>query len=166
MSTTTLRVRHAPGFRVNAARLLPAALAALPVADVARIALPAGNETCAAADLFDIARADSEHTALVIEGEAQHLRRAGQPRPRIFEVRVVAAREAAHGHRLREVHDAFAVDDEALGPRDRLEPRRGRRLRRAARAGAEPERRDQDPTSDAPPRPRAPHGPNPGAGRP
>lgn len=77
MSTTTLRVRHAPGFRVNAARLLPAELAALPVADVARIALPAGNETCAAADLFDIARADSEHTALVIEGDVSWLDHVG-----------------------------------------------------------------------------------------
>ncbi|MGF6779919.1 formylmethanofuran dehydrogenase subunit C [Paraburkholderia sp. GAS334] len=76
-TTTTLRVKHAPGFRVDAARLLPVALAALPVAEVARIRLPAGNETCVVGDLFDLARADSEHVALEIEGDACWLDHVG-----------------------------------------------------------------------------------------
>jgi formylmethanofuran dehydrogenase subunit C len=77
MSTTTLRVRNVPGFRVDAARLLPAALAALSVAEIERLVLPAGNETCAAGDLFDITRSEGDVTELVIEGEAQWLDRLG-----------------------------------------------------------------------------------------
>jgi formylmethanofuran dehydrogenase subunit C len=77
MSTTTLRVKNAPGFRVDAARLLPTALAALTVAEIERLVLPACNETCAAGDLFDITRSEGDSTALVIEGEAQWLDRLG-----------------------------------------------------------------------------------------
>ena len=72
-TTTTLRVRSEPGCRVDAAGLLPAALAALPLAEIGRIVLPAGNERCAAGDLFDISRTEGDGTgndaALVIEGE-------------------------------------------------------------------------------------------------
>jgi formylmethanofuran dehydrogenase subunit C len=77
MSTTTLRVRSAPGCRVDAERLVPAALAALTVAEIGRIVLPAGNETCAAGDLFDISRTEGDVAALVIEGEVQWLDRLG-----------------------------------------------------------------------------------------
>lgn len=77
MSTTTLRVRTAPGLRVNADRLLPGALAALSVAEVGRLVLPAGNETCTVGDVFDITRSEGELAALVIEGEAQWLDRLG-----------------------------------------------------------------------------------------
>ena len=42
MSTTTLRVRNAPGFRVDAAQLLPGALAALTVAEIGRVLHPGG----------------------------------------------------------------------------------------------------------------------------
>jgi formylmethanofuran dehydrogenase subunit C len=77
MSTTTLRVRSAPGCRVDAERLVPAALAALTVAEIGRIVLPAGNEICAAGDLFDISRTEGDVAALVIEGEVQWLDRLG-----------------------------------------------------------------------------------------
>jgi formylmethanofuran dehydrogenase subunit C len=77
MSTTTLRVRNAPGLRVDAGRLLPAALAALPVAEIERLVLPAGNETCRAGDLFEITRSEGDFAALVIEGEVQWLDRLG-----------------------------------------------------------------------------------------
>jgi len=77
MSTTTLRVKHAPGFRVDAARLLPAALAALSVGEIERIVLPAGNETCAVGDLFDVSRVDGETAALVLDGDVPWLDRLG-----------------------------------------------------------------------------------------
>ncbi len=77
MSAVTLRVKHAPGFRVDAARLLPVTLAARPVAEIERIALPAGNETCAVGDLFDVSRADSETPALTIDGDVRWLDRIG-----------------------------------------------------------------------------------------
>jgi formylmethanofuran dehydrogenase subunit C len=80
MTTITLRVRSAPGFRVNADRLLPAALAALSIVDVARLVLPASNETCRVGDIFDVTRSGSEsegNAALVIEGDAHWLDRLG-----------------------------------------------------------------------------------------
>jgi formylmethanofuran dehydrogenase subunit C len=77
MSTTTLRVKQAPGFRVDAARLLPAALAALSVAQVERTVMAAGNETCAVGDLFDVSRADSATDVLVLEGDVPWLDRLG-----------------------------------------------------------------------------------------
>jgi formylmethanofuran dehydrogenase subunit C len=81
MSTTTLRLRSAPGFRVDAAGLLPAALAALSLAEIGRIVLPAGNERCEAGDLFEISRAQGDGTedgaALAIEGDVPWLDRLG-----------------------------------------------------------------------------------------
>lgn len=60
MSTvTTLTAKTAPGFRVDASSLLPAALAALPLADIGWLMLPAANETVAVGDLFDVARRDA-----------------------------------------------------------------------------------------------------------
>jgi formylmethanofuran dehydrogenase subunit C len=82
MSTTTLRVKAAPGFRVDGSALLPAALAAQSTADVARIVLRAGNDTCATGDLFDISRSDRDaangaKATLVIDGDAGWLDRIG-----------------------------------------------------------------------------------------
>jgi formylmethanofuran dehydrogenase subunit C len=81
MSTTTLRVRNAPGFRVDAAQLLPGALAALTVAEIGRIVLPAGNERCAAGDVFDIGRTETDGggdaVSLLIEGDVPWLDRLG-----------------------------------------------------------------------------------------
>ncbi|CAN7300914.1 formylmethanofuran dehydrogenase subunit C [Caballeronia sp. LjRoot29] len=80
MSTTTLRLRSAPGFRVDAAGLLPSALTALSPAEIGRIVLPAGNERCEAGELFDISRTEGDGTdraALVIEGDVAWLDRLG-----------------------------------------------------------------------------------------
>ncbi|SAL14524.1 Formyltransferase/hydrolase complex Fhc subunit C [Caballeronia terrestris] len=77
MSTTTLRVKNAPGFRVDASKLLPAALAALSTDDIARLRLSAGNETCEAGDLFDITRSDGDALVLIIGGETRWLDRIG-----------------------------------------------------------------------------------------
>lgn len=78
MTTITLRVRNAPGFRVNADRLLPTALAALPMDEIARLVLPASNESCAVGDIFDVARIEGENdAALIIEGDAHWLDRLG-----------------------------------------------------------------------------------------
>ncbi|APR38453.1 formylmethanofuran dehydrogenase subunit C [Paraburkholderia sp. SOS3] len=80
MSTTTLRVKHAPGFRVDGSALLPAALAARSSDEVARLVLAAGNVTCTAGDLFDVSRSDGgkdEQATLIIEGDAPWLDRIG-----------------------------------------------------------------------------------------
>ncbi|MDQ7980617.1 formylmethanofuran dehydrogenase subunit C [Paraburkholderia sp. SARCC-3016] len=80
MSTTTLRVKDVPGFRVDGSPLLPAALAAQSSDEVARIELPAGNVTCKAGDLFDVSRSDagkSGEATLIIEGDAPWLDRIG-----------------------------------------------------------------------------------------
>jgi formylmethanofuran dehydrogenase subunit C len=78
MTTIALRVRNAPGFRVNADRLLPAALAALSMNEVARLVLSASNESCAVGDIFDVTRSDHDgNAALVIEGDASWLDRLG-----------------------------------------------------------------------------------------
>ncbi|MDE1179176.1 formylmethanofuran dehydrogenase subunit C [Paraburkholderia sp.] len=77
MSALTLTVRHTPGFRVDAARLQPAALAALDLASVDRILLPAGNEICALADIFDVSRDDSAVPALTIDGDVRWLDHIG-----------------------------------------------------------------------------------------
>jgi formylmethanofuran dehydrogenase subunit C len=81
-ATTTLRVKAAPGFRVDGSALLPAALAAQSSDEVARIVLHAGNVTCAAGDFFDVSRSHSnggksEPTTLIIEGDAPWLDRVG-----------------------------------------------------------------------------------------
>jgi formylmethanofuran dehydrogenase subunit C len=81
MSTTTLRVKAAPGFRVDGSALLPAALATQAAADVARIVLHAGNDRCAIGDLFDVSRSGAEteggEAALIIEGDVRWLDRVG-----------------------------------------------------------------------------------------
>ncbi|CAB3643065.1 Formyltransferase/hydrolase complex Fhc subunit C [Paraburkholderia phenoliruptrix] len=81
---TTLRVKTAPGFRVDASALLPAPLAALAVAEIERMVLPAGNDRCVVADLFDVARsgdpapdAQGAEPALVIEDAVPWLDRLG-----------------------------------------------------------------------------------------
>jgi formylmethanofuran dehydrogenase subunit C len=78
--TTTLRVKTAPGFRVDGSGLQPVALAAQSSDEVARIVLHAGNVACAAGDLFDVSRRESgkdEQAALIIEGDAPWLDRVG-----------------------------------------------------------------------------------------
>jgi formylmethanofuran dehydrogenase subunit C len=83
MTATTLRIKAAPGFRVDGSALQPGALAALSTAEVARLQLPAGNDVCAVGDLFDVARmetgnANAAHsTQLIIEGDACWLDRLG-----------------------------------------------------------------------------------------
>lgn len=87
---TTLRVRTAPGFRVDASALLPATLAALAVADIERLVLPAGNDRCVVGDVFDVSRngdaapdakdeqnAQNAEAALVIEDAVPWLDRLG-----------------------------------------------------------------------------------------
>ncbi|CAB3749151.1 formylmethanofuran dehydrogenase subunit C [Paraburkholderia humisilvae] len=82
MSTTTLRVRAAPGFRVDGSALLPVAFAAQSTEELARIVLHAGNHRCAVGDLFDISRSarQTESDApprLILEGDVQWLDRIG-----------------------------------------------------------------------------------------
>ncbi|HYS67752.1 MAG TPA: formylmethanofuran dehydrogenase subunit C [Paraburkholderia sp.] len=87
-TTTTLRVKTPPGFRVDAGALLPAPLAKLSVAEIARIVLPAGNDRCAVGDVFEVSRSetaavsaapDASHAdaTLVIDGAAPWLDRVG-----------------------------------------------------------------------------------------
>lgn len=53
---TTLRVKTPPGFRVDASSLLPMPLAAMSVADIERMVLPAGNDRCIVGDIFHVSR--------------------------------------------------------------------------------------------------------------
>ena len=81
-TTTTLRVKAPPGFRVDASALSPAALAAIGVAEIERIALPGGNERCVVGDVFEVSRNDvpacgDEMATLVIDGAAPWLDRLG-----------------------------------------------------------------------------------------
>lgn len=87
MSTTTLRVKKAPGFRVDASSLLPEWLDSKPLAEIERIVLHAGNEACAVGDLFDVARSESNASGeagsdasgptLMVEGAGPWLDRLG-----------------------------------------------------------------------------------------
>ena len=77
MNAITLRVKNAPGFRVDGSKLLPATLAAASSAELPRIVLQGAGETCALGDLFDIAQADAGAPSLTIEGDAQWLDRIG-----------------------------------------------------------------------------------------
>lgn len=80
MSTTTLRVTSAPGFRVDAGALRPSTLASLSVADIERLVLPGGNEQCAIGDVFHVTRAATDGpdgAALVIDGAGPWLDRLG-----------------------------------------------------------------------------------------
>ncbi|WP_244816616.1 formylmethanofuran dehydrogenase subunit C [Caballeronia sp. Lep1P3] len=77
MNAITLRVKNAPGFRVDASKLLPHALAELSLEALARLTLQGHGETCALGDVFDIAQADAQAPSLVIEGDARWLDRLG-----------------------------------------------------------------------------------------
>jgi formylmethanofuran dehydrogenase subunit C len=79
MSTTTLRVKSAPCFRVDAGALRPTALAVMSVAEIERLVLPAGNDRCALGDVFDVLRADAadDTAALIIEDAGPWLERLG-----------------------------------------------------------------------------------------
>lgn len=86
MSTTTLRVKTPPGFRVDASGLLPLPLAKLTVAEIERIVLPAGNDRCAVGDLFAVSRSEAAvsqasapqgEPALFIDGATPWLDRVG-----------------------------------------------------------------------------------------
>ncbi|ACC75537.1 formylmethanofuran dehydrogenase subunit C [Paraburkholderia phymatum] len=77
MSAITLRVKHAPGFRVDGTALSPSWLGALSEKEIARVMLPAGNDAYALGDLFDIAVAADDNARVVIEGDAQWLDRLG-----------------------------------------------------------------------------------------
>lgn len=82
-TTTTLRAKTPPTFRVDASSLLPAAPAGLPVAEIPWLMLPAGNDTVAVGDLFDVSRSDATDggaesaPTLVIEGGGAWLDRIG-----------------------------------------------------------------------------------------
>ncbi|SAK69469.1 Formyltransferase/hydrolase complex Fhc subunit C [Caballeronia hypogeia] len=77
MNAITLRVKNAPGFRVDGSKLLPAILAATTVSDLPRIMLQGAGETCAVGDLFDITQADADKPSLTIDGDARWLDRIG-----------------------------------------------------------------------------------------
>jgi formylmethanofuran dehydrogenase subunit C len=77
MKTTTLRVKHAPGFRLDASPLLPATLCTLTVDDIAHTVLHGGNESCATGELFEITQRASETAALIVEGDVMWLDRVG-----------------------------------------------------------------------------------------
>ncbi|MFM0322097.1 formylmethanofuran dehydrogenase subunit C [Caballeronia glebae] len=77
MNAITLRVKHAPGFRVDGSKLLPATLAAMSRTELPRIVLQGAGETCALGDLFDIALEQTDAPALTIEGDAPWLDRIG-----------------------------------------------------------------------------------------
>ncbi|QSN63207.1 formylmethanofuran dehydrogenase subunit C [Caballeronia sp. M1242] len=77
MSAITLRVKSAPGFRVDASKLLPCALGRLEDSEVAGFILQGHGEQCAIADLFDISRTQSEAPTLRIEGDVAWLDRIG-----------------------------------------------------------------------------------------
>jgi len=84
MSTTILRVKAAPAFRVDASALLPATLATQTVAEIERLVLPAGNEALRVGDWFDVSRSDASDgdgnaavPTLVIEGANAWFDRVG-----------------------------------------------------------------------------------------
>ncbi|MBN3807014.1 formylmethanofuran dehydrogenase subunit C [Paraburkholderia sp. Ac-20336] len=56
MSTTTLRLKTPPGFRVDAAALRPTTLASLRVTEIEHIVLPGGNESCRVGEMFEVLR--------------------------------------------------------------------------------------------------------------
>lgn len=74
MTAITLRVKHAPGFRVDGSTLLPSKLSALSGDAIAHLLLSAGNEAFAVGDLFDVSVATNDGDAsVVIEGDARWL---------------------------------------------------------------------------------------------
>lgn len=60
MSRTTLRLRQPPALPVDARALLPAALAALSVAEVEALPLAQGRTTMPLAECFDVSREDTD----------------------------------------------------------------------------------------------------------
>jgi len=122
-TTTTLRVRNAPGFRIDASSLLPAALAGLPVADIQWLMLPAGNEAVAVGDVFDVSRDDADDKAgentddgeepvLVIEGAGPWLERIGA---RLDAGRLVVRGSAGDYAGLRMTGGTLAIEGDAGG---------------------------------------------------
>jgi formylmethanofuran dehydrogenase subunit C len=77
MNAIELRVKNAPGFRVDASNLLPAVLASMLLNEIPRIVLQGAGETCALGDCFDIAWTQSDAPALTIEGDVSWLDRIG-----------------------------------------------------------------------------------------
>ena len=77
MNAITLRVKNAPGFRVDGSKLLPVELAVASRTELPRIVLQGAGETCEVGDLFDIALIEDEEPSLAIEGDAHWLDRIG-----------------------------------------------------------------------------------------
>jgi len=77
MNAVSLRVKSAPGFRVDGSKLLPHVLAALSSAELPRLMLQGHGQACALSDLFDITRADADAPSLGIEGDVAWLDRIG-----------------------------------------------------------------------------------------
>jgi formylmethanofuran dehydrogenase subunit C len=77
MNAIELRVKNAPGFRVDASNLLPAVIASTALQDIPRIVLQGAGETCALGDCFDIAWTQSDAPSLAIEGDVRWLDRIG-----------------------------------------------------------------------------------------
>ncbi|WP_277188278.1 formylmethanofuran dehydrogenase subunit C [Caballeronia sp. BR00000012568055] len=75
MNATTLRIRKPLDFKVDASKLLPAALAVLSSDELTRFALSDAN--CVLGDLFDIMQADADAPSLTIEGDASWLDHLG-----------------------------------------------------------------------------------------
>ena len=115
-TTTTLRLKAAPAFRVDASSLLPAAIAGLPAADVQWLMLPAGNDAVAVGDLFDVSRTDNgdDHGAptLVIEGAGAWLDRVGA---RMDAGRLVVRGAAGDYAGLRMTGGTLAIEGDAGG---------------------------------------------------
>jgi formylmethanofuran dehydrogenase subunit C len=114
-TTTTLRVKTAPGFRVDASSLLPAAIAGLALADIPWLMLPAANETVAVGDLFDVSRSDRSSGAaptLVIEGAGAWLDRVGA---QLDAGRLVVRGAAGDYAGLRMTGGTLAIEGDAGG---------------------------------------------------
>lgn len=114
-TTTTLRVKAAPAFRVDASSLLPAAIAGLPVGDVQWLMLPAGNDAVAVGDLFDVARTDdgeNDAPTLVIEGAGAWLDCVGA---RMDAGRLVVRGSAGDYAGLRMSGGTLAIEGDAAG---------------------------------------------------
>lgn len=77
MNAIELRVKNAPGFRVDGSKLLPTALAEVSASDLPRTVLQGAGETCALGDLFDIAVTQSDAPSLTIDGDVPWLDRVG-----------------------------------------------------------------------------------------
>jgi len=117
MSTTILRVKAAPGFRVDASALLPAALAKLTLADIERLLLPAANDVLRVGDLFDVSRSDATEgdgavPALVIEGATAWFDRVGA---RLDAGRLVVRGAVGDHAGLRMSGGTLAIDGDAGG---------------------------------------------------